>query len=80
MLNARHLLQGEVAQASAGVDKDVVIDQKRGGTAVFGDGARAAQYTYSHALLFMVSLACNCLFVFKAGGAVPCGVKGQRLA
>ena len=38
MPDARHVFEGEVSYAGAGVHQHVVIDQERGGAAVAGDG------------------------------------------
>lgn len=37
--DAAHFIQGEVADAGAGVKQQVVVEQKRGGAAVFADAA-----------------------------------------
>ena len=39
VLDAHHFLEREVAHARARVDQRVLIEQKRGGAAVAGDGA-----------------------------------------
>jgi hypothetical protein len=39
IVDARHLVEGEVADAGARIDEQVRVDQERGRAAVFGDGA-----------------------------------------
>ncbi|MNT51175.1 hypothetical protein D3C72_1881300 [compost metagenome] len=48
VVDGGHLVEGEVADARAGVHEQVRIDQERGGAAVLGDGARATQHANLH--------------------------------
>ncbi len=48
VVDAGHFFEGEIADAGAGIDEQVGIDQEGGGAAVFGDGARATQHTNLH--------------------------------
>ena len=43
VVDARQLVERQVADAGAGVDQHVVVEQERGGAAAGGDGARTAE-------------------------------------
>ena len=48
VVDARHLVQRQVAHASAGVDQDVVIDEKGRGPAACGNGTRTTENANLH--------------------------------
>jgi hypothetical protein len=49
VIDARQLVQRQVADAGAGIDEHVVIDEKRGGSVAGGNGAGAAEHADLHA-------------------------------
>ena len=67
VLDAQHFLAREVAHAGAGVDEHVLVDQERGGSAIAGNGAGAAEHTHPHVQLPAL------LFGVEVRGAVPAG-------
>ena len=48
VVNLAHFFQRQIPHASARIDQDVVIDQKRRGSAIAGDGALAAENADFH--------------------------------
>jgi hypothetical protein len=84
VVDAGHLVEREVAHTGAGVDQHVVVEQKRRGPAVLGDGSRAAQYTYFHEVFRLAlsvgarALGAFILFGLKIGCAVPLRIKRQQ--
>ena len=67
VVDAQHLLAREVADAGAGVDEHVLIDQERRCLAIASDGAGAAEHTHPHVQLPAL------LFGVEVRGAVPAG-------
>ena len=48
IVDARHLDEGQIADAGAGVDQQIVVHEERSRPAVLRDGTRAAQHTHLH--------------------------------
>jgi hypothetical protein len=69
MVDAAHFFQRQIAHAGAGIDKDVIVNQERRGSAVLGDRAGTAQHPDLHP---GTSLG------LKVGRAVPLGIEGQQ--
>jgi len=85
MVDAAHFVQRQVAHPRAGIDEDVVVDQERGGPAVFGNGPGAPQYANLHVMqscllsslgFLSVQVAAIVLLGVELGGTVPIRLKG----
>jgi hypothetical protein len=48
MLDAAHVIKGQITNACSGVQQQVVVDQEGRGPAISGNGAGATQYTNLH--------------------------------
>ncbi len=71
-----HLVEREVAHAGAGVDQHIGVEQKGGGAAVSGDGARTAEYANPHGWCLLVVKSGE---VAEAAAAATCYLVSKRV-
>ena len=59
MIDARQLVDTEIADSGSGVDQDVVVEQHGGGAQITADAAAAAEYPELHSRHFYFVLNVN---------------------
>jgi hypothetical protein len=71
MIDSTHLLEAQVAHTSTRINQQIAIDQKRRGSAVFGDRPGTAQHTDFHSWSLCMMVSAVSLVLGKLTGATP---------